>query len=71
MRENRSYGSAGGGDRDDRPFLPLSRLARPPSWIPAFAGMTEQGSLSTVSFAGVTNVSCPVVGGCLYFLREF
>ncbi len=28
-------------------------MSRKDSWIPAFAGMTEQGTLSTVSFAGV------------------
>jgi hypothetical protein len=38
MRENCLYGSEGGGDRHNRPFLPLSY--RPP-WIPAFAGMTD------------------------------
>jgi hypothetical protein len=30
-------------------------MSRKGSWIPAFAGMTEQGSFSTVSFAGMTD----------------
>ncbi len=46
-------------------------MSRKDSWVPAFAGMTEQGTLSTVSFAGMTeqaslSIVSPLVGrSCL------